>query len=334
MTSLSFDLMLRLLAIAALMDWLLTRTLTRLAIFIPKTPAMITGYEVLAFVGQVGSSLAGLLVLAGVGWIIGQEVRRQRPPGLPAILAARLGLSLLFLVIAPAAWLSAVAHLLTLAAIFWLVGAFLARDGRSGGFAPLHVALLLPALVLSLGEVFHLIPVLYRLLGWSGPPSFTLPIFNLGELLFIVAPILFWWNWGRGASRRAWIGGLIPAALFAALYVASPAMTATIVIWSTGMTLYLPWPLYVLSFWLAGTTILACVQRQDRVGWGLVLFAAGGYAPQFSVQIFFSLMALWVMVSSWSADSLPDMLTNADKEHFWRRKRDGCKMAEPTGQML
>ena len=36
-----------LLAAAALVDWLVTRTVTRFAIFIPKTPAMITGYQAL-----------------------------------------------------------------------------------------------------------------------------------------------------------------------------------------------------------------------------------------------------------------------------------------------
>lgn len=315
MASPSFDLFLRLLAMAALMDWLLTRTLTRLAIFIPKTPAMISGYEILSFVGQVGSSLAGLLVLVGVGWIIEQAWRQGRSIGLSAVLGARLALSLFFLVVAPSAWLSAVAHLLTLAAIFLLMGTVLAGGRRSGEFALLPVALALPTLALILGELFHLIPVFYRLLGWPGPPSFSLTLFNLGELFAVLAPLPLWWMWGRNASRRAWIGGLLPALFFAVLYIAAPAMTATIVIWSTGLTLYLPWPLYVLSLWLAGTTILACAQRRQRAAWGILLLAAGGYAPQFSVQIFFSLIALWVLVSAGGARRqwLPNRHANITK---------------------
>jgi hypothetical protein len=301
MASPSFDLLLRLLAMAALMDWLLTRTLTRLAIFIPKTPAMISGYEILSFVGQVGSSLAGLLVLVGMAWIIKQEWRQGRSLGLPAVLGACLGLALFFLVVAPSVWLSVVAHLLTLTALFLLVWASTTRQRPAGEVAPIYMALVLPALALILGELFHLIPAFYRLLGWPGPPSFSLPLFNLGELVAVLAPILLWWMWGRNASRRAWIGGLLPAIFFAAIYVATPAMTATIVIWSTGLTLYLPWPLYVLSLWLAGTTILACLQRQQRAAWGILLLAAGGYAPQFSVQIFFSLIALWILVSAGGA---------------------------------
>jgi hypothetical protein len=275
--------------------------LTRLAIFMPKTPAMISGYEILSYLGQVGSSLAGLLVLVGVGWIIEREWRQRRSVGLPVVLAARMGLALLFLVVVPSGWLAVAAHLLTLAAIFLLARVLLEGRNQSGEVAPLHMAFALPILALSLGELFHLSPVLYNLLRWPGPPAYALTLFNLGEFFAVLTPVAAWWAWGRGASSRAWIGGLFPALLFAAIYLATPAMTGTIVIWSTGMTLYLPWPLYTLSLWLASTTILTCVQRQHPAGWGILLLMAGGYAPQFSVQLFFSLIGLWLLASAYRA---------------------------------
>jgi hypothetical protein len=216
---------------------------------------------------------------------------------LAAVLGAKLGLALFFLVVAPPAWLLVVTYLLTLTVIFLLIRASITERSLGGEAGQLSIVLILPALALSLGELFHLIPVCYRLLGWSGPPSFTLSLFNLGELFAVLTPLMFWWVWGRTAPRGAWLGGLLPALTFAAIYVASPAMTGTIAIWSTGLTLYLPWPLYALSLWLATTTLLTCMQRQHVAGWSLLLLAAGGYVPQFSVQVFFSVIALWVLVS-------------------------------------
>jgi hypothetical protein len=301
MTSPSFTLFLRLLVLAALLDWLLTRTLTRLAIFMPKTPAMISGYEILSFVGQVGSSLAGLLVLTGLGWIICYEWRRGSR-WLPLVLATQIGLSLLFLVVIPFGWSAVARHVLTLAAIFLLAHPILKSRSQSGQLPRQQMLLLLPVLALSLGEFFHLSPAIYSLLRWPGPPAFSLTLFNLGEFFAVVTPMALWWVWGRGAPHRAWIIGSIPAILFGVLYLATPAMTGTIVIWSTGMTLYLPWPLYTLSLWVAGTTILAATGRQSTAGWAILLLAAGGYAPQFSVQIFLSLIGLWLL--TWRDEAL------------------------------
>jgi hypothetical protein len=301
MTSPSFTLFLRLLALAALLDWLLTRTITRMAIFMPKTPAMISGYEVVSFVGQVGSSLAGLLVLAGLGWIILYEWRR-RSRWLALVLAAQIGLSLLFLVAVPFGWLAVARYGLTLTAITLLAHPILKNGSYSGPFALQRVILLLPVLALSLGELFHLSPALYTLLGWPGPPVFSMTLFNLGEFFAVFTPMALWWVWGRHASRQAWIIGAIPAMLFAGIYLATPAMTGTIVIWSTGMTLFLPWPVYTLSLWLAGTTILAATGRSSAAGWAILLLAAGGYAPQFSVQIFLSLIGLWLL--TWRHEAL------------------------------
>lgn len=291
-----FSVFLPLLSLAALVDWLLTRTLTRLAIFVPKTPTLIDAYTILNFVGQVGSSLAGLLAVVGLGWIIVHEWRCSTSLWLPVLLAAKLGLALVFLIVAPSAWMLITTYLLTLIVISLLIRASGTQPTPGDETGPLSIVLAVPALALSLGELFHLIPVLYRLLGWSGPPSFTLALFNLGELFAVLTPLVFWWMWGRAATRGAWLGGFLLALTYAAIYLTSPAMTGTIVIWSTGMTLYLPWPLYVLSLWLAATTVLACMQRQRVIAVSLLLLAAGGYVPQFSVQIFFSLIALWILV--------------------------------------
>ena len=56
----AWSLTVRWLVWAALADWLVTRTLTRSAIFMPKTPAVIAVYQALTLAGQamVGGSVS------------------------------------------------------------------------------------------------------------------------------------------------------------------------------------------------------------------------------------------------------------------------------------
>ena len=66
---------LRWLTVAALLDWLIGRTITRSAIFMPKTPFMIGAYQTLGTIGQVVFTLTSLLALIGITWIAWQERR-------------------------------------------------------------------------------------------------------------------------------------------------------------------------------------------------------------------------------------------------------------------
>lgn len=86
-----------------------------------------------------------------------------------------------------------------------------------------------------------------------------------------------------------------PALAFTGLYLANPALTGTLAVWSTGLTLYLPWPLYTLSLWLAGVTATTALRRKEPAGRAILLLAGGGYAPQLSTQAFLGLIALWLL---------------------------------------
>jgi hypothetical protein len=70
----------RWLALTALADWLVVRTLARSAIFMPKSPIVLWIYQSLTLAGQVASILAAMLGLAGLGWIAWQS--RARDHGL------------------------------------------------------------------------------------------------------------------------------------------------------------------------------------------------------------------------------------------------------------
>jgi hypothetical protein len=290
--------LLRWLALAAVADWLIARTLTRAAIFIPKPSPVLVLYEALTLAGQLATTLASLLGLGMLGWMAWREWQTGRQPdtfsmgitarsilgvGLSLILLSQVGFSLMFLLVAPTDW-GMVANLgLGVVAVAIIV----ARSRQN--------ALLLPALALLLGRLYQLLPAWYTAWGWPGPPPLTETLFNLGELLVVASAGSLWYAYGRGASRREMFMAAGPALAFTGLYLANPALTGTLAVWSTGLTLYLPWPLYALSLWLAGVAAAAALRRKEPAGWAILLLAAGGYAPQLSTQAFLGLIALWLL---------------------------------------
>jgi len=266
----------------------------------PKSPSVIAAYQVLGFVGQLAATLAGLLALGAVGWMAWRRWRTDRRLGLPLAWLGLVALSLVFLFIAPRGWSSVGYHLLLLAAL----GMTGKRMWESQAALESKIAGTLPALALLAGELYQLGPALYEALRWPGPPPFTGALFNLGELFVVLSPSALWWAYGRKAARQNYAWAAIPALAFAAMYIVNPALTSIITMWSTGLTLYLPWPLYALSLWLAGLTAMASLRRGDPAGWAILLLAAGGYAPQLSTQIFLGLVALWLLALPFDSRSV------------------------------
>lgn len=282
----------RWLTIAALADWLITRTVTRTAIFMPKPLPVVAAYQALTLVGQLAFTLTGLLALAAVLWIAWQS---RRAVVSPLVLLSLALLSIASVFVAPGGWLAVGYQLLVMVAV-GVVG----QDGRfASPYKPHKRAIIIPALALLLGGLYQLLPALYTALRWPGPPPFTQLLFNTGELFVVLTPIVLWWavgQVGRFALPYKWAA--IPALALVAAYLVNPAMTAIIAIWSTGLTLYLPWPLYALSLWLGGVVVIASLRRGGHTGPALLLLAAGGYAPQLSTQVFLGLIALWLLASS------------------------------------
>lgn len=277
---------LRWLGLAALADWWITRTLSRAGIFIPKTPALISAYQTLTTIGQVATALAGLLALAGLAWIVREEWRR-RPAGLNAGLLAVAGvLSVVFVFVPPARGRLLLAHLAFLGSI-GVLGKRLIRQ---------RPWLAVPVGAYLLARAYHLLPAVYEVADLPGPPPLSTELFRLGELLVVATGVAIWSYWGRAASRRAWLGAAVPTVAFSGMVLSAPSMVGILSIWSTGLTLYLPWPVYALGLWLAAATVVHSFQAGDsRVGWAILLMAAGGYAPQLSTQILFGLIALWLL---------------------------------------
>jgi hypothetical protein len=276
---------------AALVDWLVTRTITRFAIFIPKTPEMITGYQWLNWLGLAGSTMAAFLALLGIGAIVVIEWRVRRAWWLALPIAGLAMITVLAPFFPPAIWLPGYALLavMVLLALSW-------RIVRTRASATVRLALLLPVLAMIAAALYQAAPTLYALLRWSGPSAWGLPLFRAGEGLVVLGAVALWWAYGRGADRRSWLAGGLLATLFTAAYLATPAMTATIVVWSHGLTLTLPWWLYAAALLLFGVTVIHALRSGRRsVAYALLLLAAAGYAPQLSSQFWFGVIGLWLL---------------------------------------
>lgn len=115
---------------------------------------------------------------------------------------------------------------------------------------------LFPALALLAGMFYQLMPTLYAAVGWPGPPMLSGLFFNVGEALVILSVVMLWWVYGRGVAWHIWLLALMPGLLFTLSFLRDPAMTGIMAIWSSGLTLFLPWPMYAVALWLVGIIVL------------------------------------------------------------------------------
>lgn len=280
------------LPLAALADWLIARTLARAFIFMPKSPLFIQVYTGLGLAGQLATSLTGLLAIGTLGWIAWQAFRQQRNWAFAGTCIALLLVSLLGLFIPAAGWLALSFQLLLALAILALLFQAWMRPLKF----KFKIAISCVALTLLVATLFHSLDPAVTLLGLPGLPVSSGLLFNAGELLVLVSVTALWWSAARQAGWKIWLVAALPVLAFAAPRLLAPAMTGIMAIWSTGLTLYLPWPTYVVALWLAGVTVLYTLRQGDAAGWAVILLAAGGFAPQLSIQAFLGLIALWLLV--------------------------------------
>jgi hypothetical protein len=282
------------LTLAVLADWLIGRTISRSAIHIPKSPLIANVFEAVNLIGQVAATFGGLLALWAGGWIAWRCWQRNRARLFSLVWVAVLGLSLGFLFIPGTGWVTVGYCLLLITLITFTAGQLWQNETRGDK----RLAVLLPLGVLLITALYQLAPALSEGLQWSAPPHLMGTLFNMGELLAVLCPLAWWWAYGRGASRKTWIAAGFLALAFVSMRLASPSMTGTLAIWSTGLTLYLPWPIYAVSLWFAAVTIIVLLRRGELFGWAILLLAVSGYAPQLSTQMLSGLVALWLMAQA------------------------------------
>ena len=287
------------LLIAALADWLIGRTLSRAAIFMPKTGVMVGVAQALTFVGQVAFNLASILTLAAIAALaIRGFSRTERNLPRSVALVGLIGLSIVGMIVPPSPAALLLFHVFTLAALITI-------SVRAGS----RLAVVVPALAIASMALFKIDQAVASLSGRPAQSAIALAAFQVGELFVVLSPVAVWWLHGRGGRAREWTVAAIPAMLFAIGYVANPSLTATMAMWSVGLSLYLPWPVYAVSLWAATLTIIRAIHAGQLAGYGLAFLLCAGYTAQLSSQVMLGLLGVWMLgakrVSKFPAQSIP-----------------------------
>ncbi|HSD84239.1 MAG TPA: hypothetical protein VLG46_10285 [Anaerolineae bacterium] len=285
----------RWLTAAALLDWLIGRTVTRSAIFMPKTPFMISAYQVLGTLGQVTLTLTSLLALISIIWIAWQE---RRNSAFSLLLMASVIFSLAFIIVMPDGGWPVIERMVLVAISTVLLG----WVWRAAGNLHSSIILAIPVLAVWLGALYQLLPALAQALHLPEAPALGRTLFNLGEILVVLTPIGLWLLLRPPERTRVYVLAAIPAILFSIMHLIAPAMLSMMAIWSLGLTIYLPWPIYALSLWLGTVVISSALRRDQAIGWALLLLLTAGYGPQVSTHIFVSISALWLMLAGRQVD--------------------------------
>lgn len=284
------DNLLFLLVLAAVGDWLITRTLTRAFIFMPKPVGLVAVYQGLSRLGQGLTVLTAWLAWAALFGLV--VILWQRRARITAGLVGAFALwHLLFLLRPPGHWLLLGQALGLLVILAFLTGAARLTDGKA------RLAASVPAAALAAAALYQIGPTLAAFRGEPEPPAWSMFGFRIGEILVLLGAGALWWAYGRNARLRHRVLAAVPALGFSGAFLAAPTMTAVLAVWSTGLTLFLPWPVYALALWLTGVMVLANRQRRPWLSMAVLFLATAGYAPQLNIQWFLALIALFCSFS-------------------------------------
>ncbi|MBI3159845.1 MAG: hypothetical protein HYZ26_09635 [Chloroflexi bacterium] len=286
---------LALLAGSAIADWILNRVVSRVGIFIPKTPLMIQVYDLAGTVGRFAGLLTALLAIGFLGGLaVNSWLKRQF--ALAAALSLVSLLSLWFLFAAPVGWAPMLAHGLSIL----VVAVFAVRliSLRRLGFALLAASAVM-------GELYLALPGMYQVFRLAGPPPASIALFAAGEALAVAGAIAFAWECRKAASRRNKAAAMAAAAAFAVAFAANPSLTGILTIWATGYSLYLPAFLYVLAVYGLALALLASAAKGREQTVALALIVAGGFAPQLSPQRMLALASFWLASQNDAAYAAP-----------------------------
>ena len=271
---------------AALAETLLLRLVTRMGVHMPKEGAVSGAFESASLLGSLAFNLASLLAITLVVLLLAGMVLRlgSRPRGLAL---AGLSLALLWGLGQSLATDAPVADALFGVAATLLVG-FVGLGLVRGQEMPYRARIALSLIVAAYFcyQYYALGHLFYRLLDYTAVPPLSIAVLRLGELLAVVAGGAAFWAWGIARWQRVGPLGLAAVtALLVALVIASlspSSTTAILALWTTGLTLFLPIPFYILSLALFLLTMMACWRSGDAF-WtaaGLLLILLAGYMPE------------------------------------------------------
>lgn len=275
---------------AALAETLLLRLATRVGVHLPKNGTVSDAFQGVSFLGSIAFNFASLLAMALTALVLGALVfrggSRLRRLALGGLSAAML-LSLAATLVTDSATADALFGV-TVASLVGVIGLALAAAASRTPRAGLALALMVAAYFCY--QYYVLGYVFYRLLDYGAVPPLSISVLRLGEVFTVAAAGAAFWAWGLPRWRHVGTAGLAAVAavlLILVLAGLTPASTmAILALWTTGLSLFLPFPVYLVALALYLLTVVACWRSRDAfwVAAGLLLVLIAGYMPEATYQ--------------------------------------------------
>lgn len=274
-----------LLLLAGAGEMFLFRTLSRVGVHVPKHGLVLRVYDALVSVGSFAFNVSTVTVFVAVALLTYAALRQVGSShallaAVAPLIAAFAAFSLVLDFVDEGEGVKLIYGL-----IFAAIMIALAVQGLSDRHRPLSGRLVIALIVIAyLGAQYYVLAnESYRVLGLtSAPPGITTAL-ELAELVVLVNAALVFVTWSglrRGARwRRLWpqaaVALLLMIAFVGAYRGENSSAAAILSLWTLGLTMYLPLPLYVLALGLysAAATAALMASRGDpaKAGEGIAL---------------------------------------------------------------
>ncbi len=296
-----FELTIKLLLVSSIAELLLNRMFSRVGIFIPKKGFLMALYNALSTSGVIALNFSFILAAFSLLMVIDEDLKRGkiRSTLIAALVSLNLVLSLAFIFVAPDAKLSIIYSGASLLALLLMaLGFFVGAEERIKKYA---IAAIL--LVYLCSYYYKISNFVFQALGSTRVAPFALEIFAQGEASALAASALFFLAY-PGINRRAFTIASVLSVIFLAANIVQSKMTAIIVIWSLGYTLFLPYPLYAIAFFFFSYAALNLIFEGKHEGYALALIFIAGYQIPLSYNLFLLLLG-FALLTSTPRDSSP-----------------------------
>lgn len=331
------------LAVVGTLEWLLGRTVSRLASAPPLEGVARTIIETLGRLGIFLLSPAFVLALALLFLSLAAFGAKATRTGAISDLALGIFLSIFAIVVVLstlayalrlvslgsfiATGLTLGLNALSLGAVWWLALRF-AIASEAQPIARLAVALI------ALGYTGWYYYVFQQSLQNLGMVQGGAPVFvrDLGEAVAVDATVALFAatamahrQWAR---RRRWILPIVLAVGFAggsiADILANTGFTGVFATWSLGFNLFLPWPIYAVALALFAYSVLTCFASEPakaayatpNTGLGMLLLLFAGYSLQLSYQHLVAVLAIALLTGVCAPLTPEAIATSAEGYHL------------------
>lgn len=298
----------------ALAETLLLRLATRIGVHLPRGSVASAGIELASLLGTIALNFTSILAVALTVVLLAMLAARLEQPvaklglaGLSAAMLAGLGLSL-----ATGAPEADALFGFTMTLLVVLVGTALVNREEVSPAGRVALGLMVGAYVCY--QYYTLGHLTAQLFDYTAPPPLAISVLRLGEALVVLAAGAAFWAWGRERWRNA---GVVGMALIAGLVLAvglsslAPSSTTSILaLWTTGMSFFLPLPVYLAALALFLLTVVSSWRSRDAfwIGIGLLLLLLAGYMPEATYHHLLLLLGVAFLsgAARWQEASLPD----------------------------